>query len=556
MEQNKLFNQITTYENLYLAYEKARKRKTLKKYVIDFEKNLKQNILDLQSELISNTYKPKPLETFILRDPKTRKISKSDFRDRVIHHALCNVIEPMFDKKFIYDNYANKIKKGTLKAVERFDNFKKKISKNYSRNSYILKTDVKHYFETIDHEILISLIKRTIKDSKVMWLIETILANHSEGGGATAKIGMPLGNLTSQFFANVYLNELDQFVKHEINIEYYIRYVDDFVILHDSKNILEQYQIKINEFIKAKLNLELHPDKTKIIKLSTGVNFLGFRIFPEFRLIRKKNLKKFDRRFNKLKKQYEEGAVDREKVIEIFEGWIAYISHADTYKYRRHITKRFNQYFPIESNTEIKNPKKHQNFINKIEESDYIFTTQKTLQLLKKGLSIEKIAQQRKIKESTVWQHIANLIEYNQINIWRVLPKNKIHRILSNIHSENDKLKEIKERIKDNSITFDEISGVLASVKYENKKKNILRNVSWYKKNHCFRKCFYNIEQREKCSKKFDSLISKNPTMEISRKEFLDLFNNHLNICVLPENEKLRYVSWKEFVMKNKIKIK
>jgi len=184
MEQNNdLFNQIASYENLYLAYEKARKGKTLKQYVIDFEKNLKQNLLDLQNELIFHTYKPKPLKTFIIRDPKTRKISKSEFRDRVIHHAICNVIEPIFDKSFIYDSYANRKDKGTLKAVERFDYFKRKVSDNLSRYFYVLKADIKHYFETVNHQILIILIKKKIKDPRVIWLIEIILNNHNRGGG-------------------------------------------------------------------------------------------------------------------------------------------------------------------------------------------------------------------------------------------------------------------------------------------------------------------------------------------------------------------------------------
>ncbi|MEK6948372.1 MAG: hypothetical protein AABX19_03970 [Nanoarchaeota archaeon] len=188
MEDNSLFNKICSYENLYLAYEKARKRKTLKQYVIEFEKELKQNILDLQNELINGTYYPKPLETFILRDPKTRKISKSDFRDRVVHHALCNIIEPLFDKSFIYDNYANRLGKGSIKAVERFDIFKRKISKNFTKECYVLKADIKHYFETVNHEVLITLIKKKIGDEKVLWLITKILNNHvtQSGGGGEA----------------------------------------------------------------------------------------------------------------------------------------------------------------------------------------------------------------------------------------------------------------------------------------------------------------------------------------------------------------------------------
>ncbi len=162
------WQELCSYENLKLAFSKARKRKTLKPYVIEFEKNLKQNLLDLQADLLLHSYSPKKLETFVIRDPKTRKISKSDFRDRVVHHALVNVIEPIFDKSFIYDSYANRLNKGTLKAVERFDYFKRKVSRNNTRKCFILKADIKHYFESINHDILISMVKNKINDLKIL----------------------------------------------------------------------------------------------------------------------------------------------------------------------------------------------------------------------------------------------------------------------------------------------------------------------------------------------------------------------------------------------------
>ena len=550
MEQkDDIFCQIVSYKNLYSAYEKARAGKTLRSYVIEFEKDLKQNILDLQSELIFHTYKPRPLTTFIISDPKTRKISKSDFRDRIVHHAICNIIEPIFDKSFIFDSYANRKGKGTLKAVERFDFFKRKVSNNCFRECYVLKVDIKHYFETVDNEILIFLIMKKINDQRVIWLIKLILDNYSLSYG---RMGMPLGNLTSQFFANIYLNELDHYIKEQLNIKYYIRYVDDFVILSKNKLILEYYKNKIEEFLKARLELELHPDKSKILKLSEGVNFLGFRIFMQFKLIRKNNLRKFENKFNALKIDYNNDLIEREKIIEKFEGWIAYIKNADTYKYRKHITRIFNRNFPIEKQKPIENIKKHQNFIKKTQEADYIFTTQKTLKLFKKGLGIKKIAEQRQIKESTVWEHIAKLIEYGQLNVWKILPKYKILKILSNIKSKDDKLKEIKERINGNYIEFKEINWVLASVKHENKKRTMSQNFNWYKKVHCFRKCFLNINQRDKCSNKFNIFASKSQDLEMDKNEFLEFFNNHTNICVLPENDKLSYISWNDFVKKHK----
>src|SRR3989344_4509222 len=187
-QKDDIFCQIVSYKNLYSAYEKARAGKILRFYVIEFEKDLKQNILDLQSELIFHTYKPRPLTTFIISDPKTRKISKSDFRDRIIHHAICNIIEPIFDKSFIFDSYANRKGKGTLAAVKRLQVFQRKVSKNKTlvrkfnkRNTirgFFLKGDIKKYFDTINHKILLEIIQRKIKDGEVLFLLQKILFNY------------------------------------------------------------------------------------------------------------------------------------------------------------------------------------------------------------------------------------------------------------------------------------------------------------------------------------------------------------------------------------------
>ena len=185
MRPRDLWQELCSYDNLYLAYKKARKHKTTKDYVIKFEENLEENLHLLQSELLSCSYRPRRLVNFIIRDPKTRKISKSDFKDRVIHHALCNIISPIFEKGFIHDSYANRINKGTLKAVKRFDHFKRKVSKNNTRICYIFKADIKKYFENINHKVLLNTIKRKIKDKNIIWLVEKILNNHAaQLGGA------------------------------------------------------------------------------------------------------------------------------------------------------------------------------------------------------------------------------------------------------------------------------------------------------------------------------------------------------------------------------------
>jgi retron-type reverse transcriptase len=290
--------------------------------------------LCLRNELIFHTYRPKKLKTFILRDPKTRKISKSDFRDRVVHHALCNVIEPIFEKRFIFDSYANRKGKGTLRAIQRFDYFKRKVSKNNKQACFVLKADIRHYFETVSHNVLVNIIRTRIDDGKIIWLVKTILSNYN-----TKEIGngMPLGNLTSQFFANVYLNELDQFVKHKLRAKYYIRYVDDFVILDSSKEKLDEYKCEVNNFLKEKLHLELHPDKTTIVQSNLGVTFLGLRIFMHHKLLKKSNMQKFVRKLRDFCEKFDEKLIDYDKVYNFLEGWTAYSKQANVFRMRKNL---------------------------------------------------------------------------------------------------------------------------------------------------------------------------------------------------------------------------
>jgi len=354
-----LWNKVFKYNNLYSAYIKARRGKTGKKYVIEFEKNLKANLIQLQSELILHSYSPKALVTFIIKDPKTRTINKSEFRDRIIHHALCNIIEPILEKSFIYDSYANRVGKGTLKAIERYESFLRKITNNYSGNVYVLKADIKSYFDNVNHEILINIIKTKIKDKEIIWLIRKILSNHETNKGC----GMPLGNLTSQFFANVYLNELDNFVKRNLKVEFYIRYVDDFVILETNREILEEYKKQIEIFLKTNLNLILHPQKTKIISLSRGVTFLGLRVFPYYRLLKKSNIRHFKRKINEYYNLFNKNYIAYDDIYVRFEGWYAYSKNANTFELRKSVEDEFRQLFKeqistLEINRQIKNAEK------------------------------------------------------------------------------------------------------------------------------------------------------------------------------------------------------
>lgn len=335
-----LYPEIYSIENLFFAYKKARKGKARKDYVIEFEENLTDNLIILHYEIKNQTYTPRLLDTFILRDPKTRKISKSDFRDRIVHHALVRVIEPLFDRIFIYDSCANRKGKGNLFALKRFHEFIKRVSRNGRFNGWFnenqvkghcLKADIKHYFQKVDHEVLIGIIKEKIADGKVMWLIKKILDNNVPDNPAGK--GMPLGNLTSQFFANIYLNKLDYFVKHKLMARYYIRYVDDFILLSSSKEQLSGWKEAIEHFLSKELKLELHPNKSRTIPFSKGIDFVGFRNFYLFKLLRKRNVRKMETKMVRLVNK----EISKNKMIEIFQGWNAHAKWANSLHLRRKI---------------------------------------------------------------------------------------------------------------------------------------------------------------------------------------------------------------------------
>ncbi len=349
---NNLYNKVCSEENIYNAFRKARKGKSGRAYVKQFEEDLNGNLRKLKNELESQEYCPLPTKTFVVKDPKTRVITAPDFRDRIVHHAICNIIGPIFEKSFIHDSYANRKNKGALKALQRFDYFKRKLTNNGKllRNpksgnmvtGYALKADIKHYFASVDHDIMVSLIKKKISDKRLLLLLEKIIRSNCRKGPDK---GMPLGNLTSQYFANIYLNELDKFVKHELKAGFYIRYLDDFVILGRSRLALENHKKAIKSFLKTSLLLELHPEKSKIVPLSKGLQFLGFKVFYHHRLLKKTNIKSFQRKTCELSSMLEKGLINYDNIYDFIESWLAHAKNADTYKLRIGIGKRFSNSF-------------------------------------------------------------------------------------------------------------------------------------------------------------------------------------------------------------------
>lgn len=341
----KLYKRLYSTENLNTAFRKARKGKLKRGYILDFEKDLEKSIGLLQRELKLKIYVPTELKKFVIRDPKTRTIHASIFKDRVVHHAIVNILQPIYEKIFIYDSFASRKSKGTHAAIERFESFIRKVSSNgrviknsFNNNSvrgYVLKADIKHYFATIDHEVLISILRKKIRDEDFIRLIKKILNNFDT---INYKKGLPLGNYTSQFFANIYLNHLDYFIKHKLKAKYYIRYVDDFVILDKNKEVLLEHMSKIEKYIMY-LKLELHPDKSEIHALRNGVTFLGYRIFYHYRLLRKRNIRYFHRRLNIKYDDYRRRLITYDELKGFLDGWNGYSNFANTHNFNKKVKK-------------------------------------------------------------------------------------------------------------------------------------------------------------------------------------------------------------------------
>jgi retron-type reverse transcriptase len=290
----KSFNDLITLENLFLSWREFKKGKTKRKDVLEFEFNLEDNIFQLYQELKNKTYKHSEYSSFFVQDPKLRHIHKAKVRDRIVHHLISKYLNNIYDKTFVYDSYSCRINKGTHKAVNRLKAFSLKQSKNNKTNFYCLKCDIKRFFDNIDHDILIGILQKKIKDNKILLLIQEIISGFNKETG----MGIPLGNLTSQYFANIYLNELDQFVKHKLQIRHYIRYTDDFLILNRNREYLENLIQLIGQFLNNRLNLYLHPDKIILRKYNQGIDFLGYVILPYYTVLRTKTKKRMLERIN------------------------------------------------------------------------------------------------------------------------------------------------------------------------------------------------------------------------------------------------------------------
>ncbi|MBI4089463.1 MAG: group II intron reverse transcriptase domain-containing protein [Candidatus Levybacteria bacterium] len=327
------YNDLIAISNLFQAWSEFRKGKSKRFDVQNFERRLEDNLFNLQRSLKNKTYRHGKYQSFYVNDPKQRHIHKACVSDRIIHHLLYNYLYEIFDRTFIFDSFSCRLGKGTHRGVLRLATFARKISKNYTRSCFALKLDIKKFFASVDHKVLLNLLKKKIKDEDILWLIEQIIDSfHSKSAGvslarrglASSNRGIPLGNLTSQIFANIYLNELDQFVKHKLKVKYYLRYADDFIVLDSDRSNCNQYTSILAQFLKDRLKLQLHPKKIMIRKLNWGIDFLDYIVLSYYILPRTKTKRRI---FKKLEEK-----TGSSNFNQSLQSYLGYLKHANTHE--------------------------------------------------------------------------------------------------------------------------------------------------------------------------------------------------------------------------------
>ena len=349
-----MFSQITEWPNLWLAYQQAARGKRRKLSAAAFEHQLADHIAQLQHDLRTLRYRPGPYRHFVIHEPKRRKISAAPFRDRVVHHALCNLIEPIFERRFIDNSFANRVSAGTHRALAQLQSYAR-------RYRYVLRLDVVEHFPSLDHAVLRDTLTPTLSRhagadaADVLWLIDQILAS---GEGVLADEytpvwfsgdnlfainrprGLPIGNLTSQFWSNVYMNPIDWFAtgdaSGDLGCAAYLRYVDDMALFSDSKRTLYAHkQALIGRLAEARLTI--HESEAQVLPTHLGIPWLGWVIYPTHRLLKRRNAVKFTRRFAQLLDLYRAGQIPYAELDASVQGWIAHVDFGDTWGLREHI---------------------------------------------------------------------------------------------------------------------------------------------------------------------------------------------------------------------------
>lgn len=327
-----LYATICNFDNIYKAYKDTCKNKRYTHEKLEFENNLEGNLIEIQNLLIYKQWQSDGWREFWVYDPKKRLISAPSFKDRVVHHSLVRVVEPLFESKFIFDSYACRKGKGTHAAVLRTIDFLRRARRNYG-SFYILKCDISKYFKSINHNILKNIIHRTIRCKDTLWLMDKII-----DAGASDRVGVPIGALTSQLLANIYLNELDHFVKDKLRVKYYVRYMDDFIVIHNDKQYLWSLFDAVEEFVSCQLLLKLN-DKSCLFKFTRGVDFCGYRMWPSYVLPRKRNVKRARNKLKKLARLYSLGLSNLDDVKAVLMSFLGYMEHCCGYTTTKHILR-------------------------------------------------------------------------------------------------------------------------------------------------------------------------------------------------------------------------
>ena len=316
-----LFEKVVDIQNLYLAAHKSFRGTKFKHTTASFYFHFENEILKMQKQLIDETYYPAVYRIFKIYEPKERNICCAEFYDRVVHHAIINILEPLFERRLIYETYACRVGKGTYNAL-------KKSQAAVKKYKYYLKCDIKKYFESIDHVFLKSLLRKMIKDKKLLRLLDKIIS-HQPSYTPLGK-GLPIGNLTSQHFANIYLGELDLFVKHQLKCQEYIRYMDDFILFSHDKEELKDYLEKMRFYLLNELKLNLKEKVVKIAPVSEGLPFLGYRVFRGLIRLQRANLVRFRRKVKRKEKFFLKGKITQEDLTNSMMSLIAHISYGNT----------------------------------------------------------------------------------------------------------------------------------------------------------------------------------------------------------------------------------
>ncbi len=337
-----IFERIVSPENLFLAWEEFRRGKSSREDVQEFEWRLEQNIFSLYRDLRSRQYIHGAYQGFMICDPKQRQIHKATVRDRVLHHAVFKILNPVFEPTFIAHSFSCREGKGTHKAVDALGRFLRKTSRNYTSRCFALKCDIRQFFASVDHAVLLAILERTIKDTDMIWLLREIIGSFRTPGYPDDELkGIPIGNLTSQLFANLYLNEFDQFMKQQLKVKQYVRYTDDFIMVAADKSDLEKLLPPMRDFLREKLRLSLHPRKIILRKFGQGIDFLGYVILPRYRALRTRTKRRMFRKLQLRVTSFKAGTGSESSVESSLQSYLGVLSHANTYRLTEQLKNQY-----------------------------------------------------------------------------------------------------------------------------------------------------------------------------------------------------------------------